>query len=169
MRSLVIGRFQPLHLGHMRMISYVADRSNFLTIGLGSCNSPPTSENPFSAEERERMIKESLKIPISYDLKRIPDFGENRAWVRWIVENVRFDSFWTNSQVERKIFEDARMKVEEIPFFDRETYSATEVRKRILEDGDWATLLPEGTVKVLGEIDGIYRVKELTGRKKAFL
>jgi nicotinamide-nucleotide adenylyltransferase len=165
MRSLVIGRFQPLHLGHIRMIEYVAEKSSFLMIGLGSCNSPPSSENPFTAEEREGMIKESLKLPISYDIKRIPDFGDNRAWIKWVQENINFDVFWTNSPNEEKIFQEAGRKVQEIPFFDREPYSATEVRERILKDGDWATLLPQGTVKALGAIDGIYRIKNLSGRK----
>jgi nicotinamide-nucleotide adenylyltransferase len=165
MRSLVLGRFQPLHLGHIKMIEYVVDKSSYLTIGLGSCNSEPTYDNPFTAEERERIIKESLRMPISYDIRRIPDFGDNLAWIRWIKENVHFDTFWTNSQNEKKIFQDAGFKVQEIPFFDRETYSATEVRKRILEDGDWANLLPQGTVKVLGAIDGIYRIKNLSSKK----
>jgi nicotinamide-nucleotide adenylyltransferase len=164
MRSLVLGRFQPLHLGHMQMVEYVAERSSFLTIGLGSCNSPSTSENPFTAEEREQMIKESLRLPISFDIKRIPDFGDNKAWAKWVEANISFDVFWTNSQNEREIFLDEGRKVQEIPFFDRETYSASEVRKRILEDGDWSTLLPQGTVKVLGTIDGIYRIKNLSGR-----
>jgi len=162
MRSLVIGRFQPLHNGHLKMIEYVAERSSYLIIGVGSCNSSMTHENPFTAEEREQMLKDSLKFEIPYDIKRIPDFGDNIRWIDYIRENIGFDVFWTNSAGERQIFQEAGLKVQEIPFFDRELYSATEVRKRILGDGDWANLLPPQTVKIVSRVDGIYRIKKLT-------
>jgi len=164
MRSLVLGRFQPLHLGHVKMVEYAADKSTFITVGVGSCNCSETADNPFTASEREWMLRESLDLKIPYELKRIPDFGDNGRWISWIMENIGFDVFMTNSSAERRIFEDADLKVESIPFFNREVYWATEVRRRILEDEDWASLLPQGTVRVLGAIDGIYRIKRLNGR-----
>ena len=162
MRSLVIGRFQPLHCGHLKMIEYVAEMSNFITIGVGSCNSRNSVDNPFTAEEREEMLKESLRIKPPYEIRRIPDFGDNRLWISWVRENIRFDTFYTNSPIERKIFQDAGLAVEVAPFFDRDKYSATEVRRRILEDEDWMSLLPEGTIAVLSTIDGIFRIKKLS-------
>jgi nicotinamide-nucleotide adenylyltransferase len=167
MRSLVIGRFQPLHLGHVRMLEHAASNSSYLVIGVGSCNSEPTQENPFSAEEREMMLKESLSVNVPYEIRRIPDFGDDAQWVGWIRENVGFDALMTNSPRERRIFQDAGLKVLELPFFGREVYSATEVRRRILEDGDWLNLLPEGTARVLGKVDGIYRIKGLAGGRRA--
>jgi nicotinamide-nucleotide adenylyltransferase len=164
MRSLVIGRFQPLHLGHIRMIEAAAERSTFLVIGIGSCNSASTLENPFTAEEREEMVKASLDLGIPYEMKRIPDFQDNGKWIGWIRENISFDALLTNSPNEKGIFGGVGVKVEDLPFFDRELYSATEVRRRMLEDGDWATLLPQGTIKVLSTIDGIFRVKKLASR-----
>jgi nicotinamide-nucleotide adenylyltransferase len=164
MRSLVLGRFQPLHLGHVKMIEHVADRSTFITIGLGSCNSRPGADNPFVAEEREEMIKKSLSLKIPYEIKRIPDFGDNGKWMDWIRCNINFDTFWTNSPNERQLFQDAGLQVKEIPFFEREKYSATEVRKRILEDGNWINLLPQGSTQVMGTLDGINRIKKLSCR-----
>ncbi|MFH1055083.1 MAG: nicotinamide-nucleotide adenylyltransferase [Candidatus Altiarchaeota archaeon] len=161
MRALVLGRFQPLHLGHVRMIEYAASQCEYLTIGIGSCNKTPDIENPFTAEEREEMLKESLTLTIPYELKRIPDFGDNNRWIRWIRENIRFDAFLTNSQKEREIFTDAGLKVLPIPFFRREEYSSTEVRKRIIEGGDWRSLIPDGTMKVFEEADGINRITNL--------
>jgi nicotinamide-nucleotide adenylyltransferase len=54
--SLVIGRFQPLHLGHMDVIRKCADESDHLTIGIGSAQYSHTVDNPFSAGERYLMI-----------------------------------------------------------------------------------------------------------------
>ncbi len=161
MRSLVIGRFQPLHVGHVKMIEYASEKSNYLVVGLGSCNKSMEWENPFTAEEREEMIKESLSLDTPYEIKRIPDFGDDREWVEWIKGNLGFEALLTNSDNERRIFEEAGLEVDSVPFYDREKYSATEVRRRMLEDEDWAELLPVGSVKVISRIDGVYRVKEL--------
>ncbi len=162
MRALVVGRFQPLHIGHVRMLEYAASKATYLVIGIGSCNSAKTPENPFSAEEREAMLKESLQLKRPYELKRIPDFGDDGKWSAWIRENLSFDAYMTNSERERGIMEAAGANVQPIPFYERELYSATEVRRRMLEDGDWMSLLPEGTVKVIGAVDGLYRVKKLS-------
>jgi nicotinamide-nucleotide adenylyltransferase len=167
MRILVVGRFQPLHLGHVRMLEYAADKATYLIIGLGSCNSSYTSDNPFTAQEREEMIKESVDLKKPYEIKRIPDFGDNGRWVAWVRENLSFDAYMTNSPNERAIFQEAGFKVLDMPFFDRGLYSATEVRGRILEDRDWASLLPQGTIKVLSTIDGVFRIKKLSQDKPA--
>jgi len=163
---LVVGRFQPLHLGHVGMIEYAASQSNYLIIGLGSCNKCDLLENPFSAQEREQMIKESIDVPIPYEIRRIPDFGDPPKWIAWIRENISFDVFVTNSLNERRIFEEAGFKVMDSPFFDRDEYTASQVRKRIIEDGDWAALLPTGAVKVMSQIDGKGRIKRLVSQSQ---
>lgn len=162
MRSLVVGRFQPLHMGHLRMLEYAASKSQYLVIGLGSCNKEDEPENPFSAQEREEMIKESFESDTPYEIKRIPDFGDDEKWVSWIIENISFDKVITNSVNERRIFEDADVKVVDVPFYDRDVFSATNVRQRIIDGKEWATLLPTGTIKVLEEVDGRHRVKKLS-------
>ena len=162
MRSLVVGRFQPPHIGHIRMLEYAASKSKYLIIGLGSCNKSGTLDNPFTAEEREEMLKESLNIKTPYEIKRIPDFGDNDKWIEWIKENIGFDVLFTNSENEKEIFTKAGFKVNPLPLVDRETYSATEVRERILGGGDWSSLLPTGTIKVLGRVDGRHRIRQLS-------
>lgn len=161
MRSLVLGRFQPLHIGHVKMVEYAADKSKYLVIGLGSCNKSGTWENPFSAQEREEMLKQSLELDKPFEIKRIPDFEDDNMWVQWIIENLNFDVFMTNSLRERRIFEEEGLKVLDIPFFERDLYSATNVREMIMVDGDWASLLPVGTVKVLTKIGGRSMIKEM--------
>lgn len=145
------------------MLEKAASDAEHLIIGVGSCNREGTKDNPFSAQEREMMIAESLKIPVTYEFVRIPDFKDNGQWIRWIRDNIRFDVFKTNSPREREIFEKEGIKVEELPFYNRPEYWATEVRKRVIEDGDWRSLLPDGTMKVLEEIGGIERIRRLNG------
>ncbi len=150
-----------MHLGHLKMMEYVASRSKYLVVGIGSCNRQGTQDNPFSAQEREQMIKESLELPVPYELKRIPDFDDSLKWISWIRENIHFDVFASNSAVEKKIFEDAGFKATDIPFYDREKYSSTQIRERIISGGDWQSLLPAGTIRVMSEIGGVDRIREL--------
>lgn len=50
--GVYIGRFQPLHLGHVDVIEQALERFNKLIILIGSTNYGPTLRNPFSYEER---------------------------------------------------------------------------------------------------------------------
>lgn len=63
-RALLIGRFEPLHIAHVRQIHYGLAISNRLVIALGSCQKQEDNEflkrNPFSAEERKYMIREAI-------------------------------------------------------------------------------------------------------------
>lgn len=58
--AVFIGRFQPPHLAHLKTIARALARYDRLIVVLGSALCYPTTKNPFSAEERERMIQESL-------------------------------------------------------------------------------------------------------------
>ena len=48
------------------------------------------------------------------------------------------------------------------PLYDRVHLSGTEVRKRILEDGNWQELVAKSTIDVMEEINGVERIKNLS-------
>lgn len=52
-----IGRLQPLTLAHERIIKTALDLSDRVVVVMGSNNSPRTLRNPFTVEERARMIR----------------------------------------------------------------------------------------------------------------
>ena len=60
MDGLLIGRFQPFHLGHLDAIRFALTKVENLWLGLGSSNKPLEKNNPFSAEERKQMILSSI-------------------------------------------------------------------------------------------------------------
>ncbi len=161
MRALVIGRFQPFHLGHLSLIEYVASKAEFMILGVGSSNNPVSVENPFTFDERSEMINNSLDIGVGYEIVGIPDFNDNKRWISWIKDNIVFDSFFGNSENEVGIFKDAGIIVVDVPFFERDLYSATEVRGRMVDGGGWEALLPPGSVKVIRDVNGIERIKNL--------
>ena len=55
MDGLLIGRFQPFHLGHLDALGFALSKVDKLWVGLGSSNKSIEKSNPFSAEERKEM------------------------------------------------------------------------------------------------------------------
>ena len=84
---IVLGRFQPFHNGHASMISAamsflgVDDSDLPLRICIGSSQAEQSLDNPWSAEEREQMIRVWLD---GYDAEivHVPDLGDPPNYVR---------------------------------------------------------------------------------------
>ncbi len=160
---LIIGRFQPFHLGHLKLIEKFAKNHPNLVIGIGSSQEKNTRENPFSASERKEMIVKSLKIPKKkYTIVDIPDVNDDKKWVSWVVSlTPKFDVVGTNAKFERGLFEKAGFKVEETRLFNRDEYSGTRIRDRILNGGEWKNLVPAGTAAVMEKINAAERIRKL--------
>ncbi|MCS4542145.1 MAG: nicotinamide-nucleotide adenylyltransferase, partial [Euryarchaeota archaeon] len=85
MRGLIIGRYQPFHLGHIKVITEIMNEIEELIIGVGSAQYSHTLQDPFTAGERILMIKKALyesKIPRErYYIIPIPDVNQHALWV----------------------------------------------------------------------------------------
>lgn len=165
MKALTIGRFQPFHMGHLRMLEYVGEQANYVIIGMGSSQLHGTFENPFTAGERERMIRESLDWPESkYEIAPISDINDPPNWVEHVSRSVpEFDIVYTNGGLESRLFREAGHRVVEIPFFERDKYDGTDIRTRIASgDESWRELVPEGTLVVIEDVDGMERIRKLS-------
>ncbi|HFD11925.1 MAG TPA: bifunctional nicotinamide-nucleotide adenylyltransferase/Nudix hydroxylase [Crenotrichaceae bacterium] len=57
---IFIGRFQPYHLGHQRVVVKALQRADKLIILIGSAYRPRCTRNPWSFDEREHMIRSTL-------------------------------------------------------------------------------------------------------------
>lgn len=55
--GLVIGRINPPHKGHKHLIQQALNKSDIVIICLGSSHAPRTPKNPFTADERAKMIR----------------------------------------------------------------------------------------------------------------
>lgn len=88
-----IGRFQPFHVEHKRVIEQALKQSNHVLILVGSAGKPRTIRNPFTFEERERMILEAFTEPsdfIKLNVKPLYDKTYNDvAWINQVQHIVR--------------------------------------------------------------------------------
>ena len=166
MRGLFIGRFQPFHKGHFEVIKEMASQVETLIICIGSAQESHTFADPFTAGERHLMISESLNQAgiDNYYLIPIVDINRFSVWVAHVKSlTPPFDAIYTNNDLTARLFREAGIEVRKPRLYDRDKYSGRRVRQTMAEDGNWKDLVPEGTIRVIEEIDGAKRVKELAG------
>ena len=164
MDGLLIGRFQPFHLGHLDAVLFGLSRTENLFIGIGSSNKSNERKNPFSAEERREMIVSSIEPSMAARLKifDIPDVGDHEKWTFKIDEIVpKYDVIFTNDEFTKTLFEKREMNVIPVVLKDREKFSGTNIRQLITDGKNWQDLVPQGTKKVLDKIAANERLKNL--------
>lgn len=148
MNGLLIGRFQPFHLGHLKALEFALTKVDKLWIGLGSSNKPVEKNNPFTAEQRKEMILSSIddsmkeKISIYF----IPDVDNHIRWIEKIDTIVpKFDIIFSNDELTKHLYSKRNTQVISIPFLNRESLSGTNIRDLIIRDQKWDDLVPTGT------------------------
>lgn len=162
--SLLIGRFQPFHKGHLEVIKAIAGESDYITIGIGSAQYSHTFENPFTAGERHLMISRALKDEgiEHYFLVPIIDINRYAVWVAHVASLVPpFKAVYSNNPLTKRLFQEAGYEVRASPLFNVEIYSGTEIRKRMLAGQEWRDLVPKAVAEVIDEIGGEMRIRDL--------
>ncbi len=163
-RAFYIGRFQPYHLGHHAVIQKIAKEVDEIVIGIGSAQKSHTLEDPFTAGERVMMVSRSLEeLDITYYVIPIMDVHRHAIWVSHVRSlTPPFNVAYSNNPLVIDLFSEAGIKVKKSPLFQRDVYSGTEIRRRMLNDKKWQDLVPKAVVKVIKEIDGVQRLKKLS-------
>jgi len=168
MRTLIIGRWQPLHLGHLSMVQEAAEQGEIIII-IGSAQESNTLKNPFSAEERIQMWKEVLRPlgirPTFVDLPDFPD--DNDLWVETLLSMCPpFDRVVTGCELSFKLLKEAGLKVEKPKFTNAEAWKGTNVRELMAKgDTQWKGLIPKPVMKYLEKIKGEERVKKIAQKR----
>lgn len=166
-RGLYVGRFQPLHLGHLNAIKEVLKEVDELVIVIGSAQYSHNINNPFTAGERLVMVRQALE-KCRIDSERVwivpvPDIHLHMMWVSSVQGYTpHFDMVFSNEPLTRRLFMEAGYKVKPIRFFDRKVYSSTEIRGKIVKGQNWEKFVPKSVASFIKEIDGINRLKDLT-------
>lgn len=164
--SLVIGRFQPFHNGHMEVIKKCASESDMLIVGIGSAQYSHEPDNPFTAGERYLMIDESLRAEgiDNYCIVPIEDLNRYSVWVSHVASmSPPFSRVYSNNHFTRRLFAEAGYELRDSPLYNRVVYSGTEVRKRMISGGDWRSLVPKAAAEIIDMVDGVGRLTEISG------
>lgn len=165
-RGIYVGRFQPFHKGHLYAVKEVLKEVNELIIGIGSAQESHTLDNPFTAGERMLMIRSAL-VEDGIDLCRVyivplPDIAMNHVWVRYVSMLVPpFHVAYSNNSLVMRLFKEAGYAVKPIPLYDRRRFSGKKIRELMLKGGSWEELVPHSVAKIINEIDGISRIREI--------
>ncbi|NIS32031.1 MAG: nicotinamide-nucleotide adenylyltransferase [Actinobacteria bacterium] len=162
-RGFYIGRFQPYHEGHHRMVEEIAEEVDELVLGIGSAGDSHTVHDPFTAGERIMMITKAL---VDLDLVTYPvpieDLERNSVWVSHVQSmSPRFDVAYSNNPLVIQLFEEAGVEVRQSAMFNREELEGSAVRERMIEGEDWRSLVPAPVAEVIDEIDGIQRLQRV--------
>jgi nicotinamide-nucleotide adenylyltransferase len=171
LRGLLVGRMQPVHKGHLQVIKRILREVDEVVIGIGSAQLSHSLKDPFTAGERVMMLSKSLsenEISASkYYIIPIQDIKCHSLWVAHIkMLTPPFNHIYSGNPLVQRLFIEDGYEVTEPPLFNREIYSGTEVRRRILLGDDWQSLVPKTVSDVIMEIDGVSRIKHLSKKEK---
>jgi nicotinamide-nucleotide adenylyltransferase len=171
-RGLYVGRFQPFHLGHLSAVKTVLEEVDELVIVVGSAQYSHTKANPFTAGERLMMIHLALE-EAGVDCRRVwvvpvPDVHLHMLWVSALEGYTpKFDAVYSNEPLTRRLFTEAGYKVKGIRFFERNVYSSTDIRAKMVNGEEWKKFVPKSVAAFILEIDGVNRLGDLTKSDRA--
>ena len=164
MNGLLIGRFQPFHLGHLAALRFALPKVDKLWLGLGSSNKPMEKNNPFSVDERKKMILSSIEDSIKNKISifPIPDLDDHVKWIQNIDTIVPdYEIIFSNDPMTEHLYSKRNVQVIAIPFLKRDQLSGTRLRDLIKSDQKWDDLVPEGTKLILENLNAKNRLKIL--------
>ncbi|HON81157.1 MAG TPA: nicotinamide-nucleotide adenylyltransferase [Methanoregulaceae archaeon] len=164
-RAFYIGRFQPYHNGHQYVLERIAEAAREIIIGVGSAQLSHEPGNPFTAGERILMITGSLEeIGIPLYVIPIEDIRRNALWVSHVRSMTPpFDLVYSSNPLVMQLFSEAGVSVDSPAMYARNLHSGTEIRRRILKGEEWEQLVPPAVVRVIREIDGVERLRRISG------
>lgn len=162
--AVFIGRFQPVHHGHIKVMKHTLEHVDQLIVVLGSDKSARTTRNPFTSAERALMIYISLK-EAGVDTSRVKMIG---------VPDLHYHPQLWEAQVQNKVHEIAgKSKVimtgrpkdatssylQDFPTWQRMycpppgEYNATDARRAMFTGklDDAAPMLSKGVLELLRE------------------
>ena len=164
MNGLLVGRFQPFHLGHAEAVGLALGRRGSLWLCIGSSNVPQDARNPFSAAERREMIESSLPRASMERIAiyEIPDYDDHARWMAEIDATVpKYGTVYTSDGPTAAMFRARGAEAVALPLVSRATLEGSRIRAMIAAGEDVSGLVPAGTAAVLARIGARARLARL--------
>ena len=173
--GLIIGRFQPLHNGHLNFIREVDQmKLEKIILGIGDECIGRTPWNPFTFDEVKQMwLPEIAKLVTPVEIYKIPDIHNSEHYASHVESITGCDSkktiifsgngatldCFTNYGKDYQV----RSLGKHIPLNDNGYVCATNVREMIGTNKDWKKYVPKSTKKMIQEVGGVNIIKGLGG------
>ncbi len=169
MRALIVGRFQPYHLGHHEAIKKILKEVNELVIVVGSSQNSFELNDPFTAGERIEMISLALKKEELFEktfIVPIDDIQQYGLWASKVISYTpEFDLVYTNNPIVKQLFEREGIEVKSMVSNLKEIDS-TKIRKAMTMNKNWKKFLPKPVIDYLCELDCVKRMKAIIQEEK---
>ena len=163
-KGLILGRFQPFHFGHLKLIESIVNDKVLPLICIGSAQYSHTVDNPFTVKERKEMIISVLQsLNCEYEIFEIPDINNYDLYVSHLETFVPiFDQIYSGNPIVQRLFDEAGYKVVKLQMFNREVWEGSAIRLAMREGGDWESAVPNQIVEIIQRIAGTERLKTLS-------
>ncbi len=164
MRGLMMGRFQPFHLGHLELAKQILEHCDEVIIAITSSQFNYLEKDPFTAGERIEMVHNSIKES-NLDLSRCIILSlENQfniaTWSSYIKSNLpHFDKVYSGNDYVKMLLADSNIEVITPEFLERQKFSATKIRSMIISNEEWEQLVPNAVSEFIKKINGVNRLK----------
>lgn len=88
--AVLIGRFQPFHLGHLALLQQALQTAQQVVVVLGSAFQARSPKNPFTWQERAALIRSSLPAAGAARVHCVPvrDYYDEPRWVQAVMAAV---------------------------------------------------------------------------------
>lgn len=158
-KALVLGRFQPLHIGHEYLFSKLKEQFDLILIGI--CTKPKDKDNPLNFNIRKKMIK-NISKGFNHKIYEIPDINDPRKYSKYVRKIVKeFDKkcvVITGNQYTADCFEGYPIQFQK----KKIDISSTALREAIINNKNWKRYIPpcnlelfhkEGVLKMIKKED----------------
>jgi len=157
----VVGRFQPLHSGHVALIRQAREQCVDLAIAIGSSTAKPSLRNPFTTTERRQMLQCVFPgVPVF----EVPDLNDAPRWVpHCLAITGPVDRVYGNDDATLDLFEIAGIPVVRPGLVERESFEGKTIRALLAEDDPaWLKLVPPKVGVLLMQWDAPKRLRQLS-------
>ncbi len=132
--ALFIGRFQPLHKGHVYSLKKCVEMAEHVVVGIGSSQEKGTENNPWDYETRKEMITSVMGDSVT--VVAIPDNLSDAVWLHNLLKIVgQFDVVVSNNNWVLSIMKEAGYQTYETGLYNRDELEGVKIRK-LMRAGD---------------------------------
>ena len=167
MRGMMMGRFQPFHLGHLALAKQILGECDGLVVAATSAQFNYMEKDPFTAGERIEMIHSSL-VESDVDMSAcfvtaIENQFNIATWGGYLRSALpRFERVYSGNRYVAMLLSDLGIDVVVPDFLDRRKYNATAIRRMIVQDENgWEKMVPGAVLRILTDIDAKRRLKTI--------